>query len=241
VRLKDRPRFFLALLQRLQDLRTQLGHPHWIIVDETHHVLPASWEAAPQALPKEFDRFAFITIHPHSVAPQAIASVNTVIAVGDKADEALAQVGKLVDQTPPAMSPFKLDQGEIAIWMREMKEPPFKVRILPGQTERRRHFRKYAEGDLGPDRSFYFHGPQRKLKLKAPNLLTFMQLGEGVDDETWEYHLKKGDYSRWFRNAIKDEDLAAVAENMERENGVSPEESRKAIREAIEQKYTIEG
>ena len=241
VRLKDRPRFFLALLPRLQDLRTQLGHPHWIIVDETHHVLPASWEAAPQALPKEFDRFAFITIHPHSVAPQAIASVNTVIAVGDKADEALAQVGKLVDQTPPAMSPFKLDQGEIAIWMREMKEPPFKVRILPGQTERRRHFRKYAEGDLGPDRSFYFHGPQRKLKLKAPNLITFMQLGEGVDDETWEYHLKKGDYSRWFRNAIKDEDLAAVAENMERENGVSPEESRKAIREAIEQKYTIEG
>jgi len=241
VRLKDRPRFFLALLPRLQDLRTQLGHPHWIIVDETHHVLPASWEAAPQALPKEFDRFAFITIHPHSVAPQAIASVNTVIAVGEKADEALAQVGKLVDQTPPAMSPFKLDQGEIAIWMREMKEPPFKVRILPGQTERRRHFRKYAEGDLGPDRSFYFHGPQRKLKLKAPNLLTFMQLGEGVDDETWEYHLKKGDYSRWFRNAIKDEDLAAVAENMERENGVSPEESRKAIREAIEQKYTIEG
>jgi len=241
VRLKDRPRFFLALLPRLQDLRAQLGHPHWIIVDETHHVLPASWEAAPQALPKEFDRFAFITIHPHSVAPQAIASVNTVIAVGEKADEALAQVGKLVDQTPPAMSPFKLDQGEIAIWMREMKEPPFKVRILPGQTERRRHFRKYAEGDLGPDRSFYFHGPQRKLKLKAPNLLTFMQLGEGVDDETWEYHLKKGDYSRWFRNAIKDEDLAAVAENMERENGVSPEESRKAIREAIEQKYTIEG
>jgi len=241
VRLKDRPRFFLALLPRLQDLRAQLGHPHWIIVDETHHVLPASWEAAPQALPKEFDRFAFITIHPHSVAPQAIASVNTVIAVGDKADEALAQVGKLVDQTPPAMSPFKLDQGEIAIWMREMKEPPFKVRILPGQTERRRHFRKYAEGDLGPDRSFYFHGPQRKLKLKAPNLITFMQLGEGVDDETWEYHLKKGDYSRWFRNAIKDEDLAAVAENMERENGVSPEESRKAIREAIEQKYTIEG
>jgi len=241
VRLKDRPRFFLALLPRLQDLRTQLGHPHWIIVDETHHVLPASWEAAPQALPKEFDRFAFITIHPHSVAPQAIASVNTVIAVGEKADEALAQVGKLVDQTPPAMSPFKLDQGEIAIWMREMKEPPFKVRILPGQTERRRHFRKYAEGDLGPDRSFYFHGPQRKLKLKAPNLITFMQLGEGVDDETWEYHLKKGDYSRWFRNAIKDEDLAAVAENMERENGVSPEESRKAIREAIEQKYTIEG
>jgi HAD superfamily hydrolase (TIGR01484 family) len=241
IRLKDRPRLFLALLPRLQDLRTQVGHPHWIVIDEMHHVLPASWEAAPQALPKEFDRFAFITIHPHSVAPQALASVNTVIAVGEKAEETLANIGKLVDQTPPAMSPVKLDQGEGLLWMREDETPPFKLRVLPGHTERRRHFRKYAEGDLGPDRSFYFKGPQGKLKLKAQNLITFMQLGEGVDDDTWEYHLKKGDYSRWFRSAIKDEDLAGVAENMERDNGVSPEESRKIIREAIEQKYTLAG
>jgi hydroxymethylpyrimidine pyrophosphatase-like HAD family hydrolase len=241
VRLKDRPRFFLALLPRLQEMRTQFGHPHWIIVDETHHVLPASWESAPQALPREFDRFAFITIHPHNVAPQALASVNTVIAVGADADETMANVGKVVAQTPPPTSPTKLDQGEVLLWLREGKTPPFKLRVLPGHTERRRHFRKYAEGDLGPDRSFYFKGPQGKLKLKAQNLITFMQLGEGVDDETWEYHLKKGDYSRWFRSAIKDEDLAAVAANMEHENGLSPEESRKAIREAIEQKYTLAG
>ncbi len=125
--------------------------------------------------------------------------------------------------------------------MRQSREPPFKLRIRPGRTERRRHFRKYAEGDLGKDRSFYFLGPQGKLKLQAQNLVTFMQLAEGVDDETWEYHLKNGDYSRWFRNAIKDEDLAAAAEQVERENRVPPAESRKIIREAIEQKYTLEG
>jgi hypothetical protein len=241
VRLKDRPRFFLALLPRLQEMRAQLGHPHWIVIDETHHVLPASWEPAPQAMPTEFDRFVFITIHPHAVAPHAVGSVNTVIAVGDKADETIANVGRLVGETPPATPPVKLEPGEVLTWSKKANGTPLKVRILPGQTERRRHFRKYAEGDLGPDRSFYFRGPQGKLKLQAQNLNMFTQLAEGVDDETWEYHLKKGDYSRWFRTAIKDEELASLAEGLQRENGVAPENSREMIRSAIEQKYTLPG
>ena len=66
-------------------------------------------------------------------------------------------------------------------------------------------------------------------------------LGDGVDEETWEHHLKNGDYARWFRTAIKDEDLASLAEKLQRENGVASEESLKAIRSAIEQKYTMEG
>jgi ABC-type phosphonate transport system ATPase subunit len=140
VRLKDRPRFFLALLPRLQEMRAQLGHPHWIIVDETHHVLPASWEAAPQALPTEFDRFVFITIHPHAVSPQAIRSVTTVIAIGDKADEGLTNVAKLLDETPAATPPVKLEPGEVLMWSKKADSAPVRVRIVPGQTERRRPF-----------------------------------------------------------------------------------------------------
>src|SRR5262249_7382801 len=161
--------------------------------------------------------------------------------VGEQSDETLMNVGRLLDQMPPPVAPVRLNNGEVLMWMRQNDEPPFKLRILPGRTERRRHLRKYAEGDLGRDRSFYFTGSQRRLKLQAKNLNMFMQLADGVDDDTWEYHLKRGDYSRWFRNAIKDEDLAAAAEQVESGNGVSPDESRKVIRDAIEQKYTLEG
>src|SRR5262249_54527734 len=38
--LHDRPPFFAALLPGLQELRVQTGRPHWILVDETHHLLP---------------------------------------------------------------------------------------------------------------------------------------------------------------------------------------------------------
>lgn len=43
----------------------------------------------------------------------------------------------------------------------------FVVRVEPSQTERKRHLRKYAEGSLPEDRSFYFRGPQGKLRLRC--------------------------------------------------------------------------
>jgi hypothetical protein len=115
------------------------------------------------------------------------------------------------------------------------------MRILPGETQRRRHSRKYAEGDLGPDRSFYFRGPEGKLNLRAQNLITFLQMAEGVDDETWLYHLRKDEYSAWFREAIKDPQLADEAAAIESRPSPDAAESRAAIRALIERHYTLPG
>lgn len=125
------------------------------------------------------------------------------------------------------------------VWFRESETEPFRFRITPGNTERRRHVRKYAQGQLGEDKSFYFVGPLGKLNLRAQNLILFTQIAEGVDDETWLYHLKQGDYSRWFQEAIKDDSLAEEAEKIEKTANGSARESRAAIKAAIEQRYTL--
>ena len=103
---------------------------------------------------------------------------------------------------------------------------------------RKRHTRKYAEGDLGPERSFWFRGPQGKLNLQAQNLVLFSQIGDGVDDETWQFHLAQHDYSRWFRDVIKDGSLATRAEEIERAD-LAADESRRQMRAAIEADYTL--
>jgi hypothetical protein len=41
-----RPPFFQALLPQLQEFRAAAGRPHWIVIDEAPHLLPASWNAA---------------------------------------------------------------------------------------------------------------------------------------------------------------------------------------------------
>ena len=99
--------------------------------------------------------------------------------------------------------------------------------------------RKYATGELGEDKSFYFRGQDGQLNLRAQNLALFIQLAAGVDDETWLHHLRSGDYSRWFREAIKDEGLAAEAVGVESQTGLDPRESRELIKAAIERRYTM--
>jgi hypothetical protein len=113
-----------------------------------------------------------------------------------------------------------------------------RVRAEVPRSERLRHRRKYVEGTLGADRSFYFRGPEQKLRLRAHNLTMFMQLAEGVDDDTWLHHLRAGDYSRWVRDVIKDEELATEIAGVENAHGMSAPESRAAIADLIARRYT---
>ena len=89
---------------------------------------------------------------------------------------------------------------------------------------------------MAEERSFYFRGREGKLNLRAQNLEMFLQLAEGVDDDTWLFHLKKGDYAQWFREMIKDADLAQEAEKIQKE-GVSAGESRNRIKDAVQRRY----
>ena len=86
---------------------------------------------------------------------------------------------------------------------------------------------------------FYFRGPEGALRLRAQNLSTFLDLAVGVDDQTWMYHLREGAYSKWFREAIKDELMAAEAASVERNAALSALESRARIKAAVQQRYTV--
>ncbi|MBL8795769.1 MAG: HAD-IIB family hydrolase [Planctomycetia bacterium] len=235
----DRPPFFLSLLPRLQEMRAQTGRPHWLIVDEAHHLLPASWEPGPLVMPGELKCVLYITVHPNQVAPAVLAGVDAVLAVGAEPQETVQQFLKAQDQARPGLPAEELQAGEVFLWWRAQERGPVVVRPLPSQTERRRHIRKYAEGELPPDRSFYFRGPEGKLNLRAQNLILFMQLADGVDDETWEFHLRAGDYSTWFRERIKNARMADEAVEIEQQTGVPASESRALIRALIERYYTL--
>ena len=92
--------------------------------------------------------------------------------------------------------PEALEAGTALLWNKAADGAPTLVRVEPSRTERRRHLRKYAEGELPEDRSFYFRGPEGKLNLRAHNLILFMDLADGVDDETWLFHLRRGEISQ---------------------------------------------
>src|SRR5690606_24541168 len=134
-----------------------------------------------------------------------------------------------------------LAPGDGLVWSRGESQPPRLVRLEPNRTERRRHLRKYAEGSLPEDRSFYFRGPEGKLNLRAHNLILFADLADGVDDDTWVHHVRRAGISRWLRTAIKDETLADQVARIEHDDKLDPVASRRRVRELIEERYTLPG
>jgi hypothetical protein len=77
------------------------------------------------------------------------------------------------------------------------------------------------------------------LKLRAHNLILFMDLADGVDDETWAYHLRRSEISNWIGEHIKDQPLAQQIALIERDTTLNPNASRQRVRNLIETHYTL--
>ena len=237
--LQDRPSFFLTLLPKLQELRSKSGRPHWMLVDETHHLLPVDGNPTAPGLMKDLAGMIYVTVHPDHIEHSILKTVDIVFALGKSPDETLKQYCAAIQQPAPAATAARLQPGRAIMWNRASGETPFVLEIAPSTIERRRHRRKYAEGELPPEQSFYFRGPAGQLNLRAHNLLLFMQLGEGVDQATWIHHLRSHDYSTWIKQVIKDEALAQRVHDVEQQAHMPAEESRQLIRSAIEERYTV--
>jgi hypothetical protein len=85
--------------------------------------------------------------------------------------------------------------------------------------------------------SFYFRGANNELNLRAQNLMVFLQAADGIDGATWMHHLKRGDYSTWFRDIIKDRGLADEAAVIEADDLLDAEQSREKIAAVVTSRY----
>jgi len=242
VALDARPRHFASLMLKLLSLRARTSRPHLIFIDEAHHLVPQEQPAGETNQMMTWSEVAgvvAVTVHPDHLPAALLARMDRVMAVGQSPWETLTAVSNAIGAPlPPIAGGHEpLAPGEALVWQPRGTGPVPRIRTVVPATERRRHQRKYAQGDLGPERSFTFRGPEGKLRLKARNLAVFVELAAGVDDETWQYHLRAGDYSRWIRQDIKDEGLAnEIAAIERRRDGAG--ETRRAVEAAITSRYT---
>lgn len=239
IALEDRPAFFTELLPRLQELRTSHGRPHWIVVDEAHHLFPVEWKKMARLAPENLRSILMITVHPELLAPEAAASVDLLITIGTQAVDKIKVFAKQIGASMPKMPKEKeLEKGFGFGWHVKEKEAKL-FKLERSEIEKIRHKRKYAEGQLPEERSFYFKGPDGKLNLRVQNLTLFSQIAKGVDDDTWTFHLHNHDYSKWFKEFIKDDELSDETTMIESKKNLSASETRDLICAAIEKRYTL--
>jgi HAD superfamily hydrolase (TIGR01484 family) len=231
----ERPLFLTKLLPELAKMRALSGRPHWLVFDEVHHCLPAKWRPAPTTLPRELPAAIAVTVHPEEVAPEFLALVSTVVGVGDRAAQAITKFCEATGRVPPKIE--VTPQADQVLVFRCQDQIEVITASRPKEKQKR-HIRKYAEGELGEDKSFYFRGPEAALNLRAQNLSTFLQLAAGIDDKTWLHHLRAHDYSQWFRDGIKDDALASEAAAIEQDRSLTASDSRARIKDVVERRYT---
>jgi hydroxymethylpyrimidine pyrophosphatase-like HAD family hydrolase len=222
-------RFLLAV----QRLRAETGAPHWLVVDEAHHLFPPGGSVAQTSFDFEWTGVCLITNEPQSVAPEVLAVAGHVLSTS------IAAVTETLPLVPPDRLPGpSLEAGEALSLTLENGAVTAveRFRVARRETVHRRHVKKYATGRLPPERTFRFRGPEGSLDLVAHNLETFAMLARGVDDRTWLHHLRNGDVSRWLAEQIRDPELAAEVAALEGERDAAS--TRRAVLEAIGRRYT---
>jgi HAD superfamily hydrolase (TIGR01484 family) len=229
------------VLAVIATVRSTTGLPHWLIIDEAHHVLPAEGSPAVELLQPGAESLALITLAAGDLAP-AVRRLPTVIAsteIGALHEGVLSARGaRGLMSTRASGDDRPLERGEAALAWLNGSARVARFRVGKRRVQHRRHVRKYTEGELPPDRSFFFRGPTGSLNLRAANLARFVELADGVDEATWLHHFQQGDYSRWLRDMIKDPELGAEIANLER-LGLGAAESRRQVLERVRAKYAV--
>jgi hydroxymethylpyrimidine pyrophosphatase-like HAD family hydrolase len=120
---QERPPFFGKLLGQISELRARTGRPHWLIIDEAHHLMPASLQGLAQLLPEEIPAAIFITVHPEAVSLDVLDAVEVVVALGDKAPDVIEKFCAATGVAAPASLPVPaLD--EVVIWRPRSDDAP---------------------------------------------------------------------------------------------------------------------
>jgi len=230
---EERIRATARFLHAVQRLRAETGAPHWVVIDEAHHVFPPGGSPAQEMFDFEWSGVCLVTNEPERVAPEVIGVARHVLSTSVEA----------VTTTFPLLPRESIPGGDLepgeALDIALAEGAAVRVRrfrVARRETSHKRHVKKYATGKLPPERSFHFRGPSGAVDLVAHNLETFTMLAKGVDDPTWLHHLQNGDIARWLREQIKDAELADEVRALEGRD--DPDGTRRAVLDSIGRRYT---
>jgi HAD superfamily hydrolase (TIGR01484 family) len=236
---EERPGFFAALMARLLECRARCGRPHWIVVDEAHHMLPEDTRPLVDVVAQLPKTALLVTVHSDRLARPVLRDLDALLVVGAAPRAAVQRLARILEIPSPEVPEEPLPPGVALLWSRSTPGEFTTFRRAAPRSEHHRHRRKYAAGSLGEDKSFFFRGPENALNLRAHNLALFLQIADGVDDATWMHHLHRHDYSTWLREAVKNDALADEVAQLEGRSELDPRASRKSVRTAIERYYTL--
>ena len=116
IALHDRPAFFAQLVPNLQAMRARTGRPHWLVLDEAHHLLPDTWGHAAAVLPQKLHETLLVTVHPEHVAPSVLAPIDAAVAIGHAPQDTLAGFAKATGRALAWPNDLGWQSDRVVVW-----------------------------------------------------------------------------------------------------------------------------
>jgi len=197
--------------------RERCGFPHWVIYDEAH--LLGTDEQAHWA---RRGGYVLSSFAPTSLPAHKIDSSDIVLTLTNAETPA--------DIAARRRATIRFGSG-----------PARGFTIADRKTTHVRHCHKYADIRLPQERRFYFHITDGQPIVPAATMRDFSTAVRHLDQRTLDYHLERGDFSRWFGRTIADKELATQVAGWEDEllahRAVELERIRHQLVHAVEQRY----
>jgi hypothetical protein len=206
-------RLIEAGLARIRQLRSRLGRPHWVVLDEAHYSLHDEG-MRPEAIDLEAKGFCLATYRSSWLRDSVVKATDVVVLARTTAVEELAFLkSAFADPTTTAERAIAvlpdLPRGEFVI-LQPTAAGPREARAFvaaPRATRHVRHLRKYADSVTLPERRFFFRHPGGRIVWAADSLNSFRQAVAAVEDAVLWHHARRSDFSRWVLDTFSDREL----------------------------------
>jgi hydroxymethylpyrimidine pyrophosphatase-like HAD family hydrolase len=246
----ERIGYVTDLMHVFKELRHRRGLPHWLLIDEVHSLCPTSG-AELDALCQELMQqggMGLISYRPSLVKPALLAQLDQWILTCTR----MSAEAKTLERYLPglqaevmAIHPLStFPQGQACLVRVDKNQSSITKELVTFRTGSRtvphiRHLNKYLQAPLPAPKRFYFCDPSGRFAGRvAASLAEFRQVVHEAPVASLDYHLYRGDFERWLREVLHDDELARDLRRLAH-RGLHGGELRIALSAVVNERYEL--
>ncbi len=215
---EDKHDYVHRLRPLVEARRERHGFPHWVIYDEAHLL-------GPQEEQHWMRRGGYVL---SSFTP-------AVLPAEELEDSDVVLETRHIDRRQPTLHTVQLAT------VRYGNAEPRPFTVAQRTTVHTRHRHKYADVVLPHDRRFYFRPVDAQVIPPAGTMRDFATAVHRLAPEALQFHLERGDFSRWLSHIVADDELAGEMTAWEDEvaarRAADVERVRQQIVSAVHDRY----
>ena len=124
----QRADYFERFLSVMHAVRDKTGRPHWLVLDEAEELVPAVHEDPLENPPAE--NTIYVTSNPEALAPDILAAIDVVAAVGENARQSLEAFATARPASKPAEALRAPGREEALVWFHRTTAAPSLVTLV---------------------------------------------------------------------------------------------------------------